>query len=59
MKKNILTIHDNDESGHYASTIYENEYEEHSQLLGPNGKPLQYKQHKTKLGFDLTRKSND
>ncbi|AUR08170.1 hypothetical protein [Phaeobacter inhibens] len=36
--------------------VYETEFLTHSDLLGPNGKPLAY-QPRQKVGFDLTPKA--
>ena len=40
-----------DEGEVHGLEVWVTEYETHSQLLGPDGEPLQYEQHP--FGFDL------
>lgn len=37
---------------HFADSVHETIKPQYSELLGPDGQPLQYKQQK--MGFDLT-----
>lgn len=42
-------------SAHYADEVHEQERPTHSQLLGPDGKPLQYAPPQP-VGFDLRKR---
>jgi|VirMetMinimDraft_7_1064189.scaffolds.fasta_scaffold19531_4 hypothetical protein len=54
MTKSLITVYDLEEEsfGFYTEEVFVSEYEERSELLGPNGKRLLYKE-RPSLGFDL------
>lgn len=51
--------YDHHDGGHYSDTVFEDELPSHSRLLDANGEPMQYKDRKIKLGFDLTRNKDE